>query len=593
MANAFQSTRGVQNEEIIDWRKGSVAEGCRYRATKNPDLEILTFLGDGRNPTARLTAQSLDKQAGCLASWLSKLVQPGQRVVLLFENGPDYLIGLFGCLYAGVIPVSGVYPTDFGSRQRFCHIARDSQAVAVVGCKNVLSVFQKECASENLKIAWIPVELSEKGQGYFYAPRDNEQDALIQYTSGSTNIPKGVILTNRNIIFNLTQQGEELGYARGDVGVSWLPLSHDMGLMGSVLMAIGAGGQCVLLPPEKFLEKPLNWLHAISTYKATLSGGPGFAYEMCLNAVDESVTELDLSCWDQAFIGSEAIGKDMLDRFVKKFSAYGFRDAAFCPCYGLAEATLLVSAKPRGTERIAQSFSRQALLVGTVETTDNPADDRVLVSCGKVIADTDVVIIKNEAALLPALEMEEGLIYIHGPGVAVGYCGYGSETPTHFCYQGKDYLATGDKGFFVEDELFLTGRKNNEIVLNGFAIDPEDLVFSVSEKTSYVSQHNATVFLQGDIDPVPVFVCGVPYDALSHAADVFQDIQDVLYDKFRIQKGYVYFVSPSALNRTPSGKIMIKDTKAFLLENPKTILREMEILPRSAQGFRIIKQEKH
>ncbi|GAN59367.1 hypothetical protein ACI01nite_17160 [Acetobacter cibinongensis] len=593
MASAFRLTRGAQNEEIIDWCTGSVAEGCRYRAAKNPNLEVLTFLGDGQNPTARLTAQMLDKQAGCLSFWLNKLVQPGQRVVLLFENGPDYLIGLFGCLYAGAIPVSGVYPTDFGSRQRFCHIVRDSQAVAVVGCKNVLSLFQKECASENLGISWIPVELSEKGQDYVYAPRENEQEALIQYTSGSTNIPKGVIITNRNIIFNLTQQGEELGYAQGDVGVSWLPLSHDMGLMGSVLMAIGAGGQCILLPPEKFLEKPLNWLHAISTYKATLSGGPGFAYEMCLNALTGPVTDLDLSCWDQAFIGSEAISKDMLDRFTEKFSPYGFRDSAFCPCYGLAEATLLVSSKPRGTERIAYPFSREALLLGEVEVTDNPADARELVSCGQVIADTDVVIMKNEASLSPASEMEEGLIYIHGPGMAAGYCGYGSEVSSHFVYQEKNYFATGDKGFFVGEELFLTGRKNNEIILNGFAIDPEDLVFSVSKKTPYVSQHNATVFLHGNIDPVPVFVCGLPHDVLVYADDVFQDIQEILYDKFRIEKGYVYFVSPSALNRTPSGKIIIKDTKIFLLENPKAILRKMEILPRSAHGFRVIKQEKY
>lgn len=589
----FHLTRGAQNEEVIDWRKGTLAESCRYRATKNPDLEILIFLGDGRNATARLTARELDQKAGCMASWLTKLVTPGQRVVLLFENGPEYLIGLFGCLYAGVIPVSGVYPTDFGSRQRFCHIVSDSNAVAVVGSKNVLSIFQKECSSENLKILWIPVELSEKGQNYFYAPGDNEQDALIQYTSGSTNIPKGVVLTNRNIAFNLTQQGDKLGYAHGDVGVSWLPLSHDMGLMGSVLMAIGAGGQCVLLPPEKFLEKPLNWLHAISTYKATLSGGPGFAYEMCINAADDSVTQLDLSCWDQAFIGSEAISTVMLDRFFEKFAPYGFRKSAFCPCYGLAEATLLVSSKPRGTDMIAYPFSRQSLLLGEVETTGTLTDERMLVSCGELIAETKVVVIKKEDEIISSSEKEEGLIYISGPGISKGYCGYGAEVSKNCFHRGKTYLATGDKGFFIGDELFITGRKGNEIILNGFSIDPEDLVFSVSERAPCVSQHNATVFLQDEVDPVIVFVCALPYDLLKCADDMFHDIQDVLYEKFKIEKGFVYFVSPSALNRTPSGKIMIRDTKDFLQKNPKTILKIMEIFPRSAQGFRIIKQEQY
>ncbi|WP_061470649.1 AMP-binding protein [Acetobacter senegalensis] len=586
MDREFNVVLGPGGQNIVDWQKGSLAELACFRAATNPNLEILTFLGDGCNETAHLTAQELDTKAGNLASWLIKFLRPQQRVVLLFENSPEYLLGLFGCAYAGVTPVSGVYPTDFGSKQRFCHIVKDSNAVAVIGEKKTLASFQKECQLENLNILWIPVELSEKHNKYSYFPVKNSDEALIQYTSGSTNIPKGVILTSRNILFNLTQQGIKLGYTQGDVGVSWLPLSHDMGLMGAALMAIAAGGQCVLLPPEKFLQTPTNWLRAISKYKATLSGAPGFAYDMCVNFEDNLLESVDLSKWEQAFVGSESISFETIQKFSSKFSKYGFKDNAFCPCYGLAEATLLVSCKARKQNVSLAKFSRAFLTESVVAPPLSIGDERILVSCGEVIDETHVLIITNETDFSLAAENEEGLLYVSGPGVSEGYCGYGNQNIMKLQHNELNYLYTGDKGFFSDKTLFLTGRKNNEVIINGFKIDPEDFVFSVAQKITGISQNNCTVFLRNNI---PTFVCSIFNYNNGEEKLLSYQVQKIFEEKFKIKEAEIWFVNQASFSKTPSGKINIESTKHNLFHNESLILKKIKI--EKKQNFIVFNKE--
>ncbi|WP_086640987.1 AMP-binding protein [Acetobacter tropicalis] len=586
MDKNFHTILESGGQKIIDWQTGALAELSRFQAAINPDLEVLTFLGDGRNETARLTAQELDAKAGNLAGWLRKCLKPKQRVILLLENGPEYLLALFGCAYAGVTPVSGVYPTDFGSKQRLCHIVKDSDAVAVIGEKNTLSSFQKECQLESLNILWIPVELAEKYSAYYYSPLKNSDEALIQYTSGSTNIPKGVILTSRNILFNLTQQGIKLGYTQGDVGVSWLPLSHDMGLMGAALMAIAAGGQCILLPPEKFLQTPTIWLCAISKYKATLSGAPGFAYDICVNFKDNLLENIDLSKWEQAFVGSESINFETIRKFSSKFSNYGFKNKAFCPCYGLAEATLLVSSKARKKNVFLGKFSRAFLTESVVAPPLSLDDERIVVSCGEVIDDTHILVVKNETDFSLAAENEEGLLFVSGPGVSQGYCGHGNQNIIKLEYNGIIYVYTGDKGFYYDKNLFLTGRKSNEIIINGFKIDPEDFVFSVSQKEPRISQNNSTIFLN---DNIPVFVCSC-FNRSDYEDRIFSEqIKKIFYKKFRIHKSEIWFVNSASFDKTPSGKIMVDATKYNLICNENLILKKIRL--DIVKNFTLLKKE--
>lgn len=588
MNSEFHTASGPDGQKIVDWQKGSLAELAHFQAARNPDLEILTFLGDGCNETGRLTAWELDKKAANIASWLQKILKPKQRVVLLFENGPEYLLGLFGCAYAGMTPVSGVYPTDFGSRQRFCHIVKDSNAIAVIGNKMTLSSFQKECQSEKLNILWIPIELSERDDGYYYHPAGNLNESLVQYTSGSTSTPKGVILTGRNVLFNLMQQGIKLGYTQGDVGVSWLPLSHDMGLMGAALMAIAAGGQCVLLPPEKFLQTPTNWLRAISKYKATLSGAPGFSYDMCTNFEDDLPDDVDLSKWEQAFVGAESISFETIENFSSKFSKYGFKKTSFCPCYGLAEATLLVSSKERKETVSIGKFSRKLLTEGKVTSPLFLEDERILVSCGKIIDETRLLVVKDEIDFSLAEENEEGLLYISGPSISNNYCGYGKQIENGINFNDIDYIYTGDKGFFYNGDLFLTGRKNNEIIINGFKIDPEDFVFSISQKIKGISQNNSTIFLENS---TPIFVCSLLKANNNENKALDYHIERIFEEIFKIKNAEIWYINQSSFIKTPSGKINISRTKSDLFQNKNLILKIIKI--QNSENFILYGMENH
>lgn len=580
---------GPNQEQIPDWRQISLAGLCRFRSMVQPDLEIMSFLGDGIHETETLTIERLDRQASHMAAWLSKVLSPSSKVMLLFENGPDYLIGLFGCAYAGMVAVSGVYPSDFGSRDRLNYIIKDSECSAILGKKKVLEAFQSECLEVSQEVFWIPVEISETYYKKVYNPSLNEDLALIQYTSGSTQNPKGVILTNRNILFNLLQQGQKFGYQKGDVGVSWLPLSHDMGLMGAALMAIGAGGKCVLLPPETFLKDPSNWLRAISKYGATLSGGPAFAYQMCLNINEDTIDSLDLSTWDQAFVGSESINRKVLEQFEVKFSKYRFKNLAFCPCYGLAEATLLVSAKERNLLPLFITVSREKLSEGYIVETENLEDQRSIVSSGNLIDETQAIIIDSNMNICS--DRECGTIYLNGPSISSGYCGRFSKNIESFNYKGKLYISTGDKGFFINQNIYIIGRKDNEINVNGVLLDPEDIVFSVNEVEDKLSQRNCAVFQKTGRHESIVFVFGAANLEESVFTSIFRNIKNILCRKFKVSNGEIIAVSKSGIVRTPSGKVSMKKTQQHLEDGRIDIVFRKEFSSHDNSSFHVRKMK--
>ena len=305
--------------------------------------------------------------------------------------------------------------------------------------------------------------------------------AVLQYTSGSTSIPKGVQVTHANLMHNEELIRNAFGQTQHDRVVGWLPVYHDMGLMGNVLQPLYCGAESILMPPTSFLQSPMRWLAAISRYRATTSGGPNFAYDFCCNRITaEQKVNLDLSSWRVAFSGAEPVREQSLKRFSTEFRDCGFRSSAFVPCYGLAESTLFVSGGTNGTGPVIQLVQADALERNKVITAlPEEPDGRPLVGCGEVGAGHEVCIVDPEH-LTRCEAGTVGEIWVAGPSVANGYWNRGQETADTFEAQLADtgkgpYLRTGDLGFLLNKELFITGRRKDLIILRGRNHYPHDL----------------------------------------------------------------------------------------------------------------------
>src|SRR5262249_48406874 len=340
--------------------------------------------------------------------------------------------------------------------------------------------------------------LDERNADRWQPPQvSNASIALLQYTSGSTGSPRGVLLTHRNLLHNLESQMSGFGYSTRDVGVSWLPFSHDMGLIGAVLMALFGGGHCVLLSAVHFVEQPIRWLRAIATYGATISGGPNFAYDLCGRRVaPEQRKGLDLSRWAVAFNGAETVRAATLRRFAEAFAECGFRGEAMYPCYGLAEATLYVAGGTRGAAPSTLVVRQTDLRRGTigegrgggpargVDRESDPGRGAGLVAGGRGMRAQRIVI----AGPLERAECEPGEIgeiWVFGPSVAQGYFNRDEETRERFAARllsGEGpYLRTGDLGFVHDGELFVTGRLKHLIIIRGTNYYPQDIESTAEE----------------------------------------------------------------------------------------------------------------
>ncbi len=295
-----------------------------------------------------LTYEELDRQARAIAAQLQDLVPPGSRALLLYPSGIEYIQAFFGCLYANVIAVPTYPPRRNRPNEAFMALLEDSRATAVLTTKAILADIDRDIfqGSELRGLHWLATDgiAGDAAHGWREPDVRPETLAFLQYTSGSTGNPKGVMVSHANLLHNEHMIQQAFGHTEQTIVAGWLPLFHDMGLIGNVLQSLYLGVPCILMPPMAFLQKPFRWLEAISRYRATTSGAPNFAYDLCARKVTEQqAASLDLSSWDVAFSGAEPVRAETLDRFTARFAPYGFRREAFYPCYGLAEATLLVS----------------------------------------------------------------------------------------------------------------------------------------------------------------------------------------------------------------------------------------------------------
>ena len=520
------------------------------RAEAQPFDTAYTFLRDGESVSAVWTWSELARASRAVGAWLQAHIPPGERALLLYPPGLDFIAGFFGCLYAGVLAVPVPPPAGGRSRRgldRVAAIVRDAEPCCTLTSSELYEQLHREARGAALStlapgMPWLATDQLPSVLGDDCAPMrlDGDTVAFLQYTSGSTARPKGVMVTHGNLLHNLRAAFYLGDTHRHSVSVSWLPVTHDMGLIEGVLQPAFSGCPAYLMSPGAFLQRPARWLRAISTYRATRSGGPNFAYDVAVHRIAAADREsLDLTSWESAYNGAEPIRADTLRAFAAAFAPCGFAPAAFRPCYGLAESTLLVTS-------------------GHWRDDDNDGP----VSCGAPQFGTRVRIVEPTTCR-PCPDDEDGEIQVGGDSVAAGYWRRPDDTAASFIGTAlptdSRWLRTGDLGFMRNGELFVTGRLKDLLIVRGAKHFPQDL-----ERTAE-QRHRAV--RPGGVAAVAV-ANGVRGDRVALVAEIdarrleagdgarlIADLRQAIADTHGIQLHGVALVPPGTVPKTTSGKL--------------------------------------
>ncbi|MEE8584226.1 MAG: amino acid adenylation domain-containing protein, partial [Acidobacteriota bacterium] len=528
---------------------------------------LYTFLDGQGLEQQSLTYRQLDQQARAIAVLLAERGWSGQRLLLLYPPGLDFVAAFMGCLYAAAVAVPA-YPPRLGRSarglSRLQSILQDCRPAALLSSADFAQRLFKAAPGSGLHdlplVATDSADL-DLAQAWKRPAIDGDTLAFLQYTSGSTSSPKGVMLSHSNLLHNEEMIRSAFGQSRRSRVVSWLPPYHDMGLIGGVLQPLYAGASCLLMPPLAFLQKPVRWLEAVSRYRATTSGGPNFAYDLCVRRVTEKEKrELDLSSWQVAFNGAEPVRAGTLERFSQAFRECGFRPQAHLPCYGLAEATVFVSGAA-----IAEAPAQLGLDASKLERGEVcPADSggRKLVSCGRTGAGHEIRIVDPETSR-PCLENQVGEIWIRGPSLASGYWNRPLETDRSFQarLQGDrgpgPFLRSGDLGFLHPSGLYVTGRLKDLIILRGRNLYPQDIERTV-ERSHPALQPGAAAAFSVEAEDEERLVVVQELQRSGRRADqdeVRQAMRQAVAEEYEVQLHDAVLVLPGRVPRTSSGKV--------------------------------------
>lgn len=459
------------------------------QAADDPTRTAYVYLDD-RDGAVELTYGELDRRARVIAARLQLELEPGDRALLVYPPGLDFIAAFFGCLYAGVVAVPATYPKPRRPMPRLSRIAVDCDAHVALSTAATLTTLDPELLSADAATSqWIATdELTDELAEHFEAPVVSESDlAFLQYTSGSTSDPKGVMVSHANLLNNLECIRQSFGIGEMDddhvsaTGVFWLPAYHDMGLIGGVLTPLYMGGRSVLMSPTSFLQRPMRWLQAISDYRATISGAPNFAYDYAARRVKpEDSAKLDLSMWRLAFCGAEPIRAETFQMFADALRPCGFQSKSLYPCYGLAESTLLAAGPDFHNEPTVLTVNRQALSNHRAVVACGEPEEMTqrLVGCGHAMPGHTLLLVDPATNIVCGAD-EVGEILIQGPSVAGGYWNRADENENEFRssvpgYEGR-FLRTGDLGFQHDGELYVTGRVKDVIIIRGRNHYPQDI----------------------------------------------------------------------------------------------------------------------
>ncbi len=602
-----------------------LVELLQLKTNQNPNKTAYTFLLDGESKEQNWTYHDLHTRACVIAAAIQELGIPkNERALLLYEPGLDYIAAFFGCLYADIIAIPVYIPYNSETITKINHIIKNATPKLCLTTKKIRSQLKKldivnwlghqpllnlvtnkfakkaldhatqlaNCHMEQL--AWLssdtlPLHLSN----HWKQPHiDAEQIAFLQYTSGSTGHPKGVMVSHANLLHNLSVSQKCAGLTESKEVVGWLPPYHDMGLISMILLPIYCGGTSRLMSPIAFLQRPARWLQAISKYRAASSGGPNFAYELCVTKMTtDDMKGLDLSCWETTAVGAEPIRANTLKKFREKFAPYGFKQETFFPCYGLAESTLIVSgaSSPVGRTVHLATVSKNNLQNNKVQiTSESDEQKHILVGSGPSIHDQEIIIVDPETQT-PCTENQIGEVWVSGPSVA---CGYWQEPEltkqifhAHLNNGQGPYLRTGDLGFLKDKQLYITGRLKDLIIIHGFNHYPQDIELTVEESHPSLRPGCQAAFaIEHEDQEKLVIVQEIRIDQSQDYTNIAAIIRNRVFKLHGVNPYAILLVKPKTLSKTTSGKIRRQTCRQLYLNNQLATLFTDQQNPNDVQS---------
>ncbi|RMF24567.1 MAG: acyltransferase domain-containing protein, partial [Cyanobacteria bacterium J083] len=575
------------------------------KANQTPDKVAFTFLQDGETESACLTYRQLDIKAQAIAAQLQIYKAQGERVLLLYQPGLEFIAAFLGCLYAGAIATPAYPPRANRSIERILAIIADAEAKFALTTGDLIGNIQKQLDKKQIKnrINLFATDILDLNLANNWQKPEIEakQIAFLQYTSGSTGLPKGVMVSHGNLIANSATINHCFQNNQTHRAVSWLPPYHDMGLIGCILQPIYVGVSMYLMPPVAFLQRPYRWLKAISHYRAHTSGAPNFAYDLCVNQISPTQRDsLDLSCWQLAFTGAEPVRAETLSKFAAYFAPTGFKKQAFYPCYGMAESTLLITGGDKHESVILADFDSEKIKQNIATYSSEQTNSLTLVSCGRNVVGQKLLIVNPETCQLCAAG-EIGEIWVKSPSVAQGY--WRRPELTHFSFNASPldreetgFLRTGDLGFLQDDELYVTGRLKDLIIIRGKNHYPQDIELTLDSAHEAIRPGCSAAFsveIEGEEKLVVVQEIKRSYWRSVEAETVIKAIRQVIARKHELQVYAVLLLKPASIPKTSSGKIQRHACReGFLTDSLKVVAQWRETeqktsLPPSYSEFQV------
>lgn len=567
-------------------------EVLQRRAAETPDRLSHLLLGATEAEDHSLTYSQLDAEVKSMAAFLQSIAKPGERALLVCPTSLEFIVAMYACLYAGIVPIPTNPPGMNRSAQRLEAIAKDARARLVLTTPEYQAAFLAEAAQfpDFAALKWVTRETVRAGGGHSLKIPEIKPESLafMQYTSGSTNIPKGVLISYRNFSHNMhalhetrVRGGE---YADDSAVLTWTPLFHDMGLLIGTFLTPMDGTPSILMPTIQFMQNPLNWLKAIQKFKVTASGGPNFAYDLCVNKIPlEKCEGLDLSSWKIAYNSAEPVRAETQARFAEKFAPFGFRPEALAPCYGMAETTLVISFYTGEKRTIAQRFRRADFEEGRLVPSDSndPKESVEAVSSGTPLADYQIAIVHPKSRKRCAPD-EVGEVWISGDSVGEGYWNRPDDTKHTFgahiagTHEGP-FLRTGDLGFMYDGHLYITGRLKDLLIVRGRNYYPQDVEMTVERTHPALRAGGGAAFsvVEDNVEQLIVVhetqrreLEGVDWN------EVIKQIRANIAREHGIRAHAVILIRRATIAKTSSGKIQRSEMKRRYLENELEIVAE-------------------
>ncbi len=537
---------------------------ARRHAALTPDRPAYAFLPDGETESVRFSFAGIDLRARAVAAALQGRGLAGERVLVAYPSGPEYVQSFLGCLYAGAVAVPCDEPRSGPGAERLAGIRADARPALALAADAGPGL----AGLPTLDAAHVPDSAADAWTDPATGPADL---AFLQYTSGSTRQPRGVMVDHGNLLANERCIAEACGHDRDSTFVGWVPFFHDMGLVANLLQPLYLGSLSVLMPPMAFLQRPGRWLRAVTRYRAHTSGGPNFAYDLCVERVGAAErAELDLSGWRVAYNGAEPVRADTLRRFADSFAPQGFRAGAHFPSYGLAEATLLVATGPKDRPPPTLTADPAALRDGHVRPAPDDTPGTELVGNGTARPGTELRIV-DPATATPCPDGRVGEIWVRGPGVARGYWDRPAESRRLLAARldGGDgpYLRTGDLGALYDGELFIAGRHKDLIVVRGQNHYPHDLERTAERAHPALRPTCAAAFTTArDGEEALVLCCELTSYRAPDLPAIAEAVRAALATRHGIALHTLVVLRRGGIPKTTSGKVRRRHCRAAYLE---------------------------